>query len=134
MQTLTNLAIRLGFARSEIFGSQPPHPNPYGYPTNPASIPIVPREEVKSGMAGKTVFDGGQITSGAGDRSFIARKEFGAPAFNKGDLFAFANADHDRPALVYEVLEVDRGRGADTLSVQDVGFLEDDSRITEADV
>ncbi len=131
MQALTNLAIRWGFKRAEIFGTEPPYPNPHGYPTNARGVPIVPRDAVTTGMFGKIEFSGGQIVSGSGERSFIVRTEFGAPTIREGDLFAFANTNPDRPALVYEVVEAESGRGAYTVDVQDVGLLEDDSLVTD---
>lgn len=125
MKAVTNLAVRFGFKRASIFGEEPPYPNPKGYEITDAGVPIVPQDDVVTGglIGNKTVFGGGEIVSGSGDDSFVIRKEFGAPTVREGDMFAFANQREGGPALVFEVVEAGKGRGAYIVETQDVGYL-----------
>lgn len=119
------LAVRLGVKRSKIFGEDPPYPNPHGYPTNPAGVPLVPESDVKNAglMGTKKVFSGGLIVS-TSDDSFVVRREFGAPRMDEGDLFAFDSKRENGPALVFEVVEKGRGGDAYSVTTQDVGYLD----------
>lgn len=123
-QTASEVCVRLGLKRIQIFGEHPPHPNPYGFETTEEGVPIVPKEEVVTGglLGTKIVFDGHLVVSGAGDNTFIARTDMGGPSLRKGDMFAFQNQNPARPALVFEV--VDSGRKKIEIETQDVGFLE----------
>lgn len=115
-------AIKIGLSKSEIFGSEGPYPNPYGFETTPEGVPIVPQSEVvKSGLMNeKLVFSGGEILH-TGKNSFVARTDIGGTVIRIGEMFAFENSDSSRPALVYQVVRVDRKHVS--LETQDVGYL-----------
>lgn len=123
-QAVTDLKLKLGLERIQIFGEEPPYSNPHGFETTPHGVPIVPQDEViQGGLTGtKKVFSGGLITSGSGENTFIARTDMGAPSLREGNMFAFQNQDPSRPALVFEVVE--SGRKSIEIETQDVGFLE----------
>jgi len=121
-QKIETLAVKFGFKKAVIFGEEPPYPNPYGYETTPNGVPIVPRDEVKTGgfMGSKEVFGGGEIVS-TGRHSFVNRTDMGATSVRKGQMFAFENQNPNRPALVHKV--VDTGPKGISLETEDVGFL-----------
>lgn len=123
-RAVKNLKLTLGLERVQIFGEEPPYSNPHGFETTPQGVPIVPQDEViQGGLTGtKKVFSGGLITSGAGENTFIARTDMGAPSLRDGDLFAFRNQDPSRPSLVFEV--INSGKKCMEIETQDIGFLE----------
>lgn len=127
------LAVKLGVSNSQIFGKEAPHPNPHSYETTPNGIPLVPDEDVKSTMFGgsPTIFSGGMVYAGAGDdQTFLVRSDMTGVSLRKGDLFAFANANENRPALVYEVVEKNDYKGL-SITAQDVGYLKSSWEETE---
>lgn len=107
--------MKLGISDAVLFGTEPPYPNPHNFPENECGVPIVPDSAVVSAESFNTnspVFHGELIYAGdASTNSFQVRRDMGAPMLREGDLFAYENADSNRPALVYEVVKVSTPKG-----------------------